>query len=314
MQRRILLPVAALALLLAAAASADNEGAYRNWNEGRRDEALAEWRRLAEQGDTLAQYNLAVRYLQGDGLPQDRTVAMDWLRRSAEGGSLRSMELLGSLLMSPSAFAPDYAEALKLLTTAAKAGSALAKNNLAVMHMQGLGVPVDLLKAHRYAEEAQRGGADNQGLMAEIERRMSPQQLDEASGPPQTAIVAPLAPPASAATAPPAPAPVPAAVEPPPAPPAAAPVTPAQAKAGWLVHIASVTRRDDAPREWRRQQRANPQLQQFEPIYEDVLLASGAQVTRIFVGGFADRDTARSFCDLVKRGSACLVIRNPRYR
>jgi TPR repeat protein len=47
---------------------------------------VAELRRLAEQGDVLAQYNLGIVYDTGKGVPQDYTEAVRWYRLAAEQG------------------------------------------------------------------------------------------------------------------------------------------------------------------------------------------------------------------------------------
>ena len=47
---------------------------------------LTETRRLAEQGDADAQYNLGYRYVTGIGVPQDRAEAVRWLRLAADQG------------------------------------------------------------------------------------------------------------------------------------------------------------------------------------------------------------------------------------
>lgn len=44
------------------------------------NEALRWYRKAAEQGDRRAQYNLAVAYFEGDGVPVDYTTAYFWLR------------------------------------------------------------------------------------------------------------------------------------------------------------------------------------------------------------------------------------------
>ena len=269
----------AFAMWAGAAAYADNASAFKDWQEGRREQALAEWRRLAEAGDSVAQYNLAAKYLSGEGVPQSRNTALEWLRRSAEAGSLRSMELLGTLLMSNAGYTPQYPEALHWLNLAAESGSPVAANNLAVFYLQGQGTPVDLERAHRYALQAAKGGIDNAVMVAEIETRLAP--------PPPVKQVA-LKPP------------------PPPAAPAA--------KGGWLIHLASVNNKNDAEGEWKRWQKLVPQLKQFEPVYADIILAAGNQVTRIFVSGFADRDTAKTFCDAVMPAKHCFVTSNPQFR
>ena len=49
-------------------------------------EAYKLWLPLAEQGDTLAQYNLGVMYTNGEGVPQDYVSAHMWLNLSGSNG------------------------------------------------------------------------------------------------------------------------------------------------------------------------------------------------------------------------------------
>ena len=48
--------------------------------------ALKEWKPLAEDGDSAAQYNLALMYNNGDGVPQDYKEAVKWYTLAAEQG------------------------------------------------------------------------------------------------------------------------------------------------------------------------------------------------------------------------------------
>jgi TPR repeat protein len=45
--------------------------------------ALQEWKPLAEQGNATAQYNLALMYGNGRGVPQDYAEAVKWLAQSS---------------------------------------------------------------------------------------------------------------------------------------------------------------------------------------------------------------------------------------
>lgn len=307
-------PAAALLILLAAGpATADDVDAFRNWTEGQRDQALAEWRRLAAAGDPLAQYNLATLYLQGGGVPQSRETAIQWLRKSAEAGNLLSMELLGTLLLGGNSFKPDYPEAFRLLSRAAAAGSIIAENNLAAMYMNGLGTPVDLLQAHRYASEAQAGGnGTTTALLAEIERRMTPQQRMAIAGAPSPATTRPAPKPLmQPATAQAEAEAAPAQPEAAPAPTEAAPQG-GETDQGWLVHLASVAKPADAHREWERLQKLSAKLQGFTPKFVDVELAGNVQVTRIFIEGFPDRESAKRFCEGITN-TRCLPTRKANY-
>ncbi len=51
---------------------------------------MTEWRPLAEQGDSGAQFNLGVMYAEGEGgVPQDYEEAVRWYQLAADGGLRR---------------------------------------------------------------------------------------------------------------------------------------------------------------------------------------------------------------------------------
>lgn len=60
-------------------------------------EAVRWWMKAAEQGDSVAQYNVGQSYLQGDGVGQDFTEAARWYRRAAEQGNSGAEYNLGYL-------------------------------------------------------------------------------------------------------------------------------------------------------------------------------------------------------------------------
>lgn len=80
--------------------------------------ALDEWIPLAEAGDSRAQYQLALMYFRGEGLPQDYEKAALWYRRAAERGDVD------------------------------------AQLNLGLMHAQGLGVKQSFFEAFKWFELA----------------------------------------------------------------------------------------------------------------------------------------------------------------
>jgi TPR repeat protein len=43
---------------------------------------LNEWKLVAEQGDVKAQYNLELKYANGEGVPQDSEAARKWMKLS----------------------------------------------------------------------------------------------------------------------------------------------------------------------------------------------------------------------------------------
>ena len=79
----------ALAMMLAVAVPA-SAGPYEDgkaaYDRGDYATALKIWRPFAEQGVTMAQYNLGVMYDKGQGVPQDDAEAAKWYQKAAEQG------------------------------------------------------------------------------------------------------------------------------------------------------------------------------------------------------------------------------------
>ena len=60
------------------------------------DAEAAKWsRKAAEQGDSMAQFNLGLMYDNGRGVPQDNTEAAKWYRKAAEQGYANAQFNLG---------------------------------------------------------------------------------------------------------------------------------------------------------------------------------------------------------------------------
>ena len=127
---------------------------------------------LAEQGDALAQFFLAMMYAEGKGVPADEEMMAKWLRRAVEQGEIKellrlfaaevgqeSAELLfgvGVMYAEGIGGPTVYKEAVKWYRLAAEQGHAEAQGRLGVMYAKGEGVPVDdkeAVKWYRLAAE-----------------------------------------------------------------------------------------------------------------------------------------------------------------
>ncbi len=108
-------------------------------------DAIALERQLADKGDVLAQYFLALFYYEGNGVPQ------------------------------------NYVEALKYFRMAADQGNPAAQYMLGGIYAMGKGVPVDIVRAHMWMNLAAAQGNENaregRDLLA---KRMTPAQIAEA--------------------------------------------------------------------------------------------------------------------------------------
>lgn len=139
------LAIAAALMLWAAAARADFTAGLAAFDAGDYATTLAEWRPLAESGDSAAQVGLAGLYLYGHGVRADAVEAMRWYRRAAE------------------------------------AGDAVAQLNLGDAYARGLGVPVDQVSAYVWLSlAAAQGRPWAEMRRAEVAKAMSLAELAEA--------------------------------------------------------------------------------------------------------------------------------------
>ena len=112
--------------------------------------ALQEFKPLAEQGNSNAQFMLGRMYRHGYGVPQDYTEALKWFRKAAEQGN------------------PD------------------AQLKLGVMYALGLGVPQNYVRAHMWSNLAasRLSPGKDRDLAAEnreaLAAKMTPAQIAEA--------------------------------------------------------------------------------------------------------------------------------------
>ena len=83
---------------------------------------LAELQGMAEQGNLDAQYELAMKYLNGHDIAADVAVALKWLRKSVDGGHLRAEYQLGVMYRDGIGLPKDLALALRWLKVSAGSG------------------------------------------------------------------------------------------------------------------------------------------------------------------------------------------------
>jgi len=108
-------------------------------------QSLVDLRKLADQGDAEAQFQMGVRYHNGEDVPQDDTQAMQWFLRSAEQGHVD------------------------------------AQSHLGAYYWAGRGVPEDLSKAYFWSAIALAEGDDNSKSRLEgLASQMTQAQVSDA--------------------------------------------------------------------------------------------------------------------------------------
>ncbi len=118
-------------------------------------------RQAAEQGQASAQYNLAVLYANGWGLPEDQELALRWYYKAAEQGHPAAQFNLGVMHENGQGIPADYKEAFRWYDKAARQGDADAQANLGRLYFQGKGTPRDKLLAYAWFSAAAEQGVEN---------------------------------------------------------------------------------------------------------------------------------------------------------
>ena len=140
-----LAPFLLITLFTNTAALADLQDGLAAYRNGIYSYALKEFRPLAANGNTEAQFQLGLMYDYGMGIVQDDRAAVEWYRKAAEQGY------------------------------------ALAQFNLGLIYAKNQGVPVDIVQAYVWFYMAAAGEYEAAKIyMEEFEKVMSGEQLTSA--------------------------------------------------------------------------------------------------------------------------------------
>ena len=82
-------------------------------------QAVAWYRRAADQGDADGQFGLGLMYRTGQGVPQDFTQALAWYRQAADQGHATAQYNLGFMYANGQGVPQNYVEAHKWRNLAA---------------------------------------------------------------------------------------------------------------------------------------------------------------------------------------------------
>jgi localization factor PodJL len=101
----------------------------------------------AESGLAPAQYRLGTLYERGSGVAQDAGLALSWYERAARQGNVRSMHNAAVISINGQAGPADHRRAVALFAAAAERGLRDSQFNLAILHERGLGTREDKAEA-----------------------------------------------------------------------------------------------------------------------------------------------------------------------
>ena len=138
-------------------------------------------RTAAETGNMKAQYDLALMYDKGQGVPQDYQQAVRWYTKAAEAGNMKAQHNLALMYDNGQGVPQDYQQAVRWYAKAAEAGNTKAQYNLAAMYFEGKGIPQDSVLAHVWANlAASQGQEDMVKKRDAIATFMTPPKIAEA--------------------------------------------------------------------------------------------------------------------------------------
>ncbi len=124
-------------------------------------------RTAAAKGDASAQYEIAVRYAEGRGVPQNLTEAVEWFERAAKQGLAPAQFRLGGLYEKGLGIKKNLDTARRFYAAAGIAGNAKALHNLAVLYAEGIDGKPDYQTAARwFRKAADYGVTDSQYNLA----------------------------------------------------------------------------------------------------------------------------------------------------
>ncbi|MEI8120428.1 MAG: tetratricopeptide repeat protein [bacterium] len=127
------------------------------------NEDIYECRLAAEGGDAEAQYQLGLKFVNGQGVEKDEAEAVRWYRKAAEQGHSTCQYFLGWYLANGRGVEKNEAEAVTWYRKAATQNVLGAQFDLGVMYANGRGVTKDAVEAAKWARKAaEQGHAEGQ--------------------------------------------------------------------------------------------------------------------------------------------------------
>ena len=134
-------------------------------------QSFFQWmKQAAEQGDAVAQLQLALMYQHGREIQQDLNQAFQWMRKSAEQGDADAQFHLAFMYSNGEGTPQNLNQAFQWMRKLAEQGNAEAQYNLSVMYNIGEGVEHDEEKALYWLKKsADQGFIQAQDVLRTIE-------------------------------------------------------------------------------------------------------------------------------------------------
>jgi Sel1 repeat-containing protein len=134
----------------------------------------------AQAGDIIAQYEMAERYADGAGVPQNYRAAMEWFAKAAASGSPSAQWKLGLGYLGGIGMPRDERKAAGWFKRAANRGHIGAQTALSELYLNGRGVQRDYVRAYTWACIAAGLRPNENDRLKVIGSRMTAVEIEEA--------------------------------------------------------------------------------------------------------------------------------------
>ncbi|MBI3560267.1 MAG: sel1 repeat family protein [Gammaproteobacteria bacterium] len=130
------------------------------------EQAYKLWLPLAQQGNAEAQYNLALLFKNGLGIPKDERKALEWFHQAAHQGMTDAMYNIGVMYYEGKGAYRSDKSAIEWWQLGADNNHPNCEYNLGVMYAYGMGIQKDLNKALKlWQAAAQQGHAEARAML-----------------------------------------------------------------------------------------------------------------------------------------------------
>jgi TPR repeat protein len=145
-------------------------------------QAVAWYRKAAEKGNAVAQFNLGLAYAKGKGVSKDAVQAVTWFRKAAVQGNADAQYTLAGFYDAGDGVPKDDSKGTAWYMKAAQQGYAKAQSVIAARHLLGVsGLTRDYVRAYMWgnlaAAQGDKGAARTRDYASNY---MTPEQIAEA--------------------------------------------------------------------------------------------------------------------------------------
>jgi hypothetical protein len=114
------------------------------------DKAIYWYRKAADQGNDLGQFNLGILYYEGKGVSQDYGKAFHWINKAAKQGFSKACGQLGTMYIFGEGVAVSLDKAYQYSLQAAKGGDSLGFYNIGQFYGQGVFLEQNDIQAYAH--------------------------------------------------------------------------------------------------------------------------------------------------------------------